>query len=131
MNAIIGHIVTEVSFYFCTPAEDGKTGFESVSNGGRTFRTNCDETITFVQFRCDEQADWSTVTDRNVTKYLVNAGFSNIDPCLVCYMSVSHCNGYSVCVVIHMSVVKVSITVCALAHICNVIEAGCYIWHGK
>ena len=100
MNAIIGHIVTEVSFYFCTPAEDGKTGFESVSYGGRPIPTDCIETITFVQFRCDEQADWSTVADRNVTKYLVSAGFSHVDRCSVCYMSVSHCNGYSVCVVI-------------------------------
>lgn len=91
LNAIIGHIVTEVSFYFCTPAEDGKTGFESVSYDGRPIPTDCIETVTFVQFRCNEQADWSTVADRNVTKYLVSAGFSHVDRCWVCYMSGTQC----------------------------------------
>ena len=110
---------------------DGKSGFESVSFGGRPIQSNCIETITFVQFRCDEQADWSTVADRNVTKYLVSAEFSLDPPCSVCYTSGSYGNGYSVCVVIHMFIVKVSIAVCALAHICNVRETGSYIWHGK
>ena len=81
---------------------DGKTGFESVSFGGRPFWNTCDETITSVQFRCNEQADWSAVTDRNVTKYLVGADFFPADRCLVCYMFASYCNGYSVCCYSHV-----------------------------
>ena len=64
-------------------AVDGRTGFESQAIGGRSFNTFCTQTLSFVQFRCDLGADWSTITDGNASRYLLSAGFSNLDACLV------------------------------------------------
>ena len=64
-------------------AVDGKTGFESQAIDGKSFHSQCSQTVSFVQFRCDLGADWSQITDGNATRYLLNAGFSNIDKCWV------------------------------------------------
>lgn len=107
---------------------DGKTGFESISYGGLPIRSNCNLTVTVVQFRCNANANWSAVADNNVTKFLVSAEFSLVQPCWVCYMSGSYCNGYSVCVLLFTCPLLkyISIAVSAPAHICDVIQALCY-----
>ena len=84
-HAIVMSLVTD-SYCVLTCdliAVDGKTGFESQAFDGNSFGSHCFTTLSLVQFRCDLGADWTQITDGNATRYLLSAGFSNLEKCLV------------------------------------------------